>query len=94
MWITKHQDISHLAAKTDLEHIRAEIATLRAEVKAAVLEMAELSDKAYHMLARTRKRLRDAEPDEIPVEVPEPRLVEDETTQRVRARRRGRGLSE
>jgi len=93
MWIKKHQDISHLSLKTDLEQVRAEIATLRAEVKAAVLEMAELSDKAYHMLARTRKRLSDAEPTPEPVEVPEPRLVRDETTERVLARRRHHGIS-
>ena len=94
MWIKKHQDISHLSLRTDLEQVRAEIATLRAEVKAAVLEMAELSDKAYHMLARTRKRLSDAEPTPEPVEPSEPQLVTDEVSARVLARRRGRGISQ
>lgn len=93
MWIKKHQDISHLALKTDVELLRAEQQTIRAEVAAGKLEMAELSDKAYHMLQRTAKRLRDAEPADEPVPVPEPQLVTDQVSQRVLARRRGHGLS-
>lgn len=92
MWIKKHQDISHLATKTDCELLRAEQQTIRAEVAAAKLEMAELSDKAYHMLQRTAKRLRDAEPPEQVEEVPAPRLVTDEVTERVLARRRGHAI--
>lgn len=92
MWIKKHQDISHLATKTDCELLRAEQQTIRAEVAAAKLEMAELSDKAYHMLQRTAKRLRDAEPVEEPAPAPEPQLVTDQVSQRVLARRRGHGL--
>lgn len=94
MWERKHQDISHLATKTDCELLRAEQQTIRAEVAAAKLEMAELSDKAYHMLQRTAKRLRDAEPAEELEVVPTPQLVTDQVTQRVLARRRGHAISE
>lgn len=92
MWERKHQDISHLAPKTSLELLSAEIHTLRAEMAAAKLEMAELSDKAYHMLQRTAKRLRDAEPQpELELE-PTPQLVTDQVTERVLARRRGHAI--
>ena len=93
MWIKKHQDISHLSPRTDIELLRAEIAAIRAEVAAAKLEMAELSDKAYHMLQRTAKRFRDADEREQPAVEPTPQLVTDEVTERVLARRKGRGVS-
>ncbi len=89
MWTKKHQDISHLATKTDVELVNARIETLRAELTATRAQASELYDKAYHMHARTAKRLRDAEREPEPVEVSEPQLVADPTTQRVLARRKG-----
>lgn len=94
MWISKHQDISHLAPKTDVELLRAEQQTIRAEVAAAKLEMAELSDKAYHMLQRTAKRLRDAEGEPIVQEEPPVQPVVDEITQKILERRNRRALSQ
>ena len=84
------QSIDHLATKTDLELVRAEIQTLRAELTATRAEAAELYDKAYHMHARTAKRLRDAQRDEPePVDqVPAPQV--DDITARVLARREAR----
>jgi len=74
--------------------VRAEMATLRAELTATRAEASELYDKAYHMHARVAKRLRDATQEPEPVEAPTPQLVTDPTTERVLARRRGRGLSD
>ncbi len=87
-------NISHLASKTEVELVRAEIATLRAELVSTKAEASELYEKAYHMHARISKRLRDAQETPEPVEAPTPQLVTDPITERVQARRRGRGLSD
>jgi len=85
--------IDHLASKTEVELVRAELATLRAEMTATRAEASELYEKAYHMHARVAKRLRDAQETPEPVETPTPQLVTDEVTERVLARRKNRGVS-
>lgn len=82
------QSLDHLATKTELELIRGELATIRAEVSAAKLEYAELADKTLHMLQRAGKRLRDLRNEEEPQPTQPPQPEVDEVTARVLARRR------
>lgn len=82
-------DISHLASRTDVELVRAEIATLRAELTATKLEAAELYEKAHHMFSRTAKRVRDAEPVEV---APDLQPETDQVTARILARRNRHAL--
>lgn len=75
-------DSDKYATRIDLELLRQEIITLKTEVTAATLEVAEIYDKAYAALKRLEMRQRR----ETPTEATKP-VSADPITDRILARR-------
>ena len=73
------------ARRIELELVHQRINTLEAEIRSAVLEVADVYDKVYHALKRLEQRQK-REAGSAPVE------KVDEVSARVRARRQASGL--
>ena len=75
----------------DVAALEARIDGLHTNWEKERIALAELYDKAYHMLKRSQKRQRDMEKEEPEPEVPEDTLSDDPVSERVLMRRRRTG---